>query len=293
MAICIWWAPMVLESVHLPMSARRWVGHRRWWIQTNRTWIAQSTGGIISIDADGELARRRFYRTRRRFDCTGVIRDGLLYIGGEDHFVHAINLTGERGENVWKDSPDAGRTGGSINCPLVVSGSELLVISQDGLLHAFDWNGLSRWSVPIAGQVFGSPVVDPEGTILVGVSQTPRHQPMAGLIVAIDGATHKTRWEFKVDAPIESTPVIGDDGIIYFGDNNGTLYALRSPNDVIWKASFDAQIRSGGTFLSPNVVAFGLDDGSLVALKCSSGGLASKGWPKLQRTFGQSGILDV
>jgi outer membrane protein assembly factor BamB len=259
----------------------------------NRTWIAQATGGIIFIDGDGELSPRSFFRTRRRFDCAGVIRDDHLYIGGEDHFVYAVNLSGKRGQNDWRDSPDAGRTGGAVNCPLTISANdELLVVSQDGLLHAFDWDGKTKWTVPLPGQVFGSPVVDPDGTILVGISQTPRHQPAGGILVAIDGATRQIRWRFTVAAPIESTPVIGDDGTIYFGDNAGIVYALKGPSELAWQATFDAQVRSGGTILAPNVVAFGLDDGSLVALKCSSKCVVEQGWPKFQRTIGQSGLFD-
>ncbi len=256
----------------------------------NRTWIAQSTGGIFPIDADGEPARRPFYRTRRRFDCVGVIRQDVLYIGCEDHFVHAIPLTDEHGENIWDQRPNAGRTGGAINCPLVVSShDELLVVSQDGMLHAFDWNGDSKWTFPIPGQVHGSPVVDHDGTILLGISRTPRHRSMTGSILAIDGATHRQRWEYKVDAPVESTPVIGDDSVIYFGDNAGTLYAIDGPNQLLWKSSFDAQVRSGGTFMAPKIVCFGLDDGSLVALQASSQGLLPNGWPKMGRTLDQSG----
>lgn len=260
----------------------------------NRTWIALSAGGLTWIDADGLLAHRPYFRTSRRFDCVGVIRDEVLYIGCEDHFVQAISLNGKRGESIWDAARDAGRTAGAIHCPLVISGNdELIVISQDGLLHAFHWDGSSKWSVPIPGQVLGSPVVDPAGTIIVGVSLTPRHQPATGLILAIDGATRKTRWKFEVDSPIESTPVIGDDGVIYFGDNGGNLYALSAACQLLWKSTFNAQIRSAGALLGSGILAFGIDDGSLVAMKCSSEKLADKGWPKLQRSAAQSGLIDA
>lgn len=259
----------------------------------NRTWISLSGGGLISIDGEGQLARRPYYRTRRRFDCTGLVRDQQIYLGAEDHFVHAVNLSGKHGENSWKRDPNAGRTGGAITCPLTISGNdELLVVSRDGLLHAMDWDGRNMWSVPLPGQVFGSPVVDQDGTILLGISLAPRHQAPSGILLAIDGATHKVRWQFNVDAPVESTPVIGDDAIVYFGDNGGCVYALDPPGNLKWTASFDVQVRSCGTILSPRVVAFGLDDGSLVALECSSQRLATSGWPKFRKTHAQSGSLE-
>jgi outer membrane protein assembly factor BamB len=257
----------------------------------NRTWIARTDGGLVSVEPGGQVASRLFYRTRRRFDCTGVILGDVLYIGCEDHFVHAVPLTAERGENSWNAASGAGRTGCAISCPLAVTrGPELLVVSQDDQLHAFRIDGSASWAVPLPGQVLGSPVVDRDGTILLGISQTPRNQPARGVLLGIDAATRRARWQFATDAPVESTPVIGDDGHVYFGDNGGAIYALDRHGGLAWRAQLDAPVRSAGTFPAPNLVAFGLDDGSLVAVRCSSQGLASDGWPKFQGTLHQSGL---
>ena len=87
---------------------------------------------------------------------------------------------------------------------------------------------------------------------------------------------------------MESTPVIGDDGVIYFGDNEGVIHAVDLRGQAKWTAKVGSPVRSAGTILAPQRVAFGLDDETLVVLKCSSKGLAG-GWPKIGGTLGQCG----
>lgn len=230
----------------------------------NRTWISLADGGLQWVGPDGKPPSRTFYRTRRRFDCTGVIVGDVLYIGAEDHFVHAVPLAAERGENQWRS---VGRTGCAISAPLAVTRKqEILVVSQDDHLYCFARDGSQLWSQPLPGQVLGLPLVEQDDTIVLGVSQTPRNQPARGLLLAIDGTTRKTRWQFATDEPIEGTPVIGDDGLVYCGDNAGLIYAVDRQGQLVWKASIGSPVRSAGAILRPNIVAFGTEEGSLAAI---------------------------
>ena len=42
------------------------------------------------------------------------------------------------------------------------------------------------------------------------------------------------RWKFSTGNNIHSAPSIGSDGTIYFGDDNGVLYAINSLGGVVW-----------------------------------------------------------
>ena len=141
------------------------------------------------------------------------------------------------------------------------------------------------------GQILGSPVADRNGHIYLGLSQAPRGVEPRGALVCIDGNSHKVRWEYRTAAPVESTPVIGDDDLIYFGDNAGVIHAVDFSGKGQWTADVGSPVRSAGTFLAPHRLAFGLDNDSLVVLECSSGGLAAEGWPKFGRTLGQNGVV--
>ena len=102
-----------------------------------------------------------------------------------------------------------------------------------------------------------------------------------GLLVCLDGNSHKIRWEYRAAGAVESTPVIGDDDVIYFGDNAGEIHAVDFLGNALWTARSALRSAVPGTILAPGRVAFGLDDETLVVLRCSSGGLAAGGWPKL------------
>jgi len=261
--------------------------------QQNNTWICRHEGGLAKVDARGKTSQRPFFRTRRRFDCTGLICGDTLYIGCEDHFMYAVPLTGDRGKNAWAGQPELGRTGCAIHCPLAMTntGTEILVGSQDDQLYSFGLDGRKRWAIPLPGHLLGSPVVHKDGTIYVGVSQNPRDSDARGILIAVNGATHQIRWQYHADAPIECTSVLGDDGILYFGDNSGTIHAVDLNGTVIWKAEFDAPVRSAGAIIDKELVAFALDNGTLVALTCSSQRISPRGWPKLLGTPTQGGAV--
>jgi outer membrane protein assembly factor BamB len=257
----------------------------------NNTWICRREGGLMKIDSSGQTSARPFLRTRRRFDCTGLILDDRLFIGGEDHYLHAIRISGDCGEDLWETTPQCGRTGCPIHAAVALAaGPEFLVASQDGYLYAFGPDGREHWKMALPGQAIGSPVVDADGTIYMGISQNPRNQAGHGVMLAIDPVSHQLRWSYSTAAPVESTPAIGDDGMIYFGDNGGTVHAVDRRGTSVWKAEFAAPIRSAAAILGPGLVALGLDDGSLAVLKCSSQRLLPAGWPKIAGTSAHSGV---
>jgi outer membrane protein assembly factor BamB len=156
------------------------------------------------------------------------------------------------------------------------------------MLFGFSPSGGTLWSVRLPGQMLGSPVIDAGGHVYVGVSQAQRGQEPHGMLVCVDGNSHQIRWQYTANAAVESTPVVGDDGVIYFGDNAGTIHAVDDGGTARWTARVESAVRSAGTILAPGRLAFGLDDDTLVVLACSSKGLA-EGWPKLGRTAAQTG----
>ena len=82
------------------------------------------------------------------------------------------------------------------------------------------------------------------------------------MLVCIDGNSHKVRWEYRTAAPVESTPVIGDDDLIYFGDNAGVIHAVNFFGKAQWTADVGSPVRSAGTLLGSQ--ASGLRPGQRV-----------------------------
>ena len=254
------------------------------------TWICNYNGGLTRIEPTGGKPKRPFFRSRQKFDCTGVIRGGSLFVGGEDGFIYSIKLTGSRGTNSWNHVADRGKTQWFINSsPAPLPGNILLVAGRDEYLYAFRADGQEDWRVHIPGQMLGSPVIDTTGDIYVGVADIKRGEAVHGRLVCVTTDTHRVRWEYRADGPVECTPVIGDDGMIYFGDNAGTVHAVTRDGQCDWKRNVGSAVRCPGTITQDGNVLFGTDAGTLVALASTSEKLLPGGWPKYMGTLGQSG----
>lgn len=259
--------------------------------EDSNTWICGYGGGLIKIDARGSRQGDVFFRSRQRFDSTGLVHRGVFYVGAEDGFVYAISLEGRRGTNLWNPLEDKGKTEWFINSSPALAGRDTLIVAgRDEYLYAFDQNGDQLWKLHLRGQMLASPVVAPSGDVLVGVSLERRGEESWGKLMCIDGQSHKLRWEYRAEGPVESTPVIGDDGVIYFGDNKGAVHAVDGEGRCAWKTNVGSAVRSCGAIAREHRLVFGLDNGSLVALYCTSSGLPQKGWPKYMRTANQSGM---
>jgi outer membrane protein assembly factor BamB len=108
------------------------------------------------------------------------------------------------------------------------------------------------------------------------------------MLVSIDGNSYRIRWQYEAAGPVESTPVIGSDGLVYFGDNAGVIHAVDLAGNPKWTAPVEIAVRSAGALIAPGRLVFGLDDEILIALNCSSPAMDDEGWPKHLRTLTQS-----
>jgi outer membrane protein assembly factor BamB len=259
--------------------------------EAGNVWISGFEGGLLKVDPGGHLPKPgMFFRSRQKFDSAAILVDGVLYAAAESGYVFAIEAAGERGKSLWSHAGDHGFAGWCVHsAPAMTDDGVLVLPGHDDILFGFAGGGLPVFKTPMPGQMLGSPVLDRYGHIYVGVSQLPRGYESRGLLVCLDGNSHMIRWEYRAAGAVESTPVIGDDDVIYFGDNAGQIHAVDFLGNGLWTADVGSPVRSSGTILSSGRVVFGLDDETLVALKCSSTGLAAAGWPKLGRTLGQSG----
>ncbi|MFZ1933164.1 MAG: PQQ-binding-like beta-propeller repeat protein [Thermoguttaceae bacterium] len=253
------------------------------------TFLSAFDGGLIRVDPDGRVRKSgRYFRSREKFNSAGVIRGGVLYIGAENGYVFAIELGDEKGVGLWNHVANQGHTGWYIHCwPAITDDGVLVVAGRDECLYGFAPDGSLLWKTPMPGQMLGSPVVDRNGHVYAGISQLQRGRQPTGLLVCLDGNSHKVRWEYRAAGPVESTPVIGDDDVIYFGDNSGQIHAVDFSGRAAWTAQLETPVRSAGTIFAPNRLLFGLDNETAVVLECSASGLAHGGWPKIGRTLGQ------
>jgi outer membrane protein assembly factor BamB len=179
--------------------------------------------------------------------------------------------------------------------PAIGEGGTLYVATQPGIVYAVSPAGQIAWEFNIAsagftGYLRSSPAVDADGTIYFGLNSG---NPSSALFALTPAGSVK--WIFQPsnlppNVPpdhfdIYSSPALGSDGTVYFGQEFGRVYAL-NPGDgsVLWIQN----TRSGITWPSPAIASNGtlfIGDlsGAFYSIRTESRGLkAAAPWPKFR-----------
>ncbi|MFO0660789.1 MAG: PQQ-binding-like beta-propeller repeat protein [Polyangiaceae bacterium] len=193
--------------------------------------------------------------------------DGTLYVPNDNFFVYAVNP--DTGEVKWRFKM-ADQTW---SLPAVDVSTGSLYIGNNNLLpvapntYAIDSNGEEIWSTQSLGTVAASPLITPDGAMIVGGFDgyvrayrmtdgeqlwelgTRDHvyasaammpdgsvvQPSAdGTIYDIDAKTGAIKWAFDTSEPIRSSPAVDADGNVYVGSGEGRLFVLNPDGTLRW-----------------------------------------------------------
>ncbi|MBI5949942.1 MAG: PQQ-binding-like beta-propeller repeat protein [Chloroflexi bacterium] len=205
------------------------------------------------------------------------VRDGdRLYVAAYDEGVFALNPAD--GSIAWGPK----ELKGHVLDGTTLAGGRLFVGTDEGYLYAFDpatGNPAAGWQEPkkLGSGIWASPV---------GVGDTVVVATMGGKVRALAMADGATRWEFKVEGAIASLTALGEnrlfvptlskkviildatsgvvvsgpfqatdwvwntpafkDGIAYFGDLSGDVYALDiTSGQAKWTYSAGHKVKSG------------------------------------------------
>jgi len=245
---------------------------------------------LYAISPDGSLRWTAFGSTNEMLRNAPVIgKDGTVYF-----VYHNIPLTAldpDDGSVIWTCS--LGVEDHCMASPAIDADGIIYAATQPGLLYAVSPNGQLVWtfdlaSVGFAGTFRSSPAIDREGSIYFGINAG--NPSSAFFALNHDGTL---RWKFEpADLPddvpdshfdIYSSPAIGSDEVVYFGQEFGRVYALKaSDGSVVGMATTN----SGITWSSPAIDRKGvlyISDlsGRVFALQTGSHGLdALAAWPK-------------
>ena len=179
--------------------------------------------------------------------------------------------------------------------PAIGTDGTIYVATQPGIVYAVTQSGQLLWTFNLAsagftGTIRSSPSIDANGSIYFGLNMG---NPSSAFLSLNPNGTLK--WLFEPgDLPdnvpkghfdIYSSPAIGSDGLIYFGQEFGRVYALKSSDGSM--VSMDTT-SSGITWPSPAIDKKGvlfINDlsGKVYAIQTGSKGLDQTAqWPKFR-----------
>jgi outer membrane protein assembly factor BamB len=239
-----------------------------------------------------------FHRVKWKF-ATGaaviaspVIQDNVIYFGGDDHNVYAVDAS--TGRQIWKAV-----TRGPVPCTPAVADGVVYINSYDGKFYAFDARtGGVKWKFATEGErrfearglhggepknqtiadpfdIFLSSPVIADGNVIFGSGDNN--------VYAIDTATGALRWKFKTGDVVHASPACVN-GVIYVGSWDSYFYAIDAKTGKEkWRfhGGEDPLIHNQVGFQSSpavvdGVVYTGCRDAQLYALEAETGKLKWK-----------------
>jgi outer membrane protein assembly factor BamB len=213
------------------------------------------------------------FKSNRPFFATPVVSDGVVYVGGTDSTLYALNINS--GELKWRF-----KTGGEIRSTVCLYGDQLFLYSGDATLYSLDKrSGKVLWMFKTKGGILGdrrydfadyfqsSPVFH-DGKIFFGAGDER--------VYALD-STGKLIWSFKATGILHTTPAIYQDRL-FIGSFDGNLYALSLEHgDLLWKFKTlghryfpDGEVQ-GTPIVANGIVYFGARDYNIYAVDAIGG----------------------
>jgi outer membrane protein assembly factor BamB len=191
--------------------------------------------GAFAGEAPRLLHRVKWkFPTGDRIVSSPVFQDGVIYFGGDDGNIYAVDAAD--GRELWKR-----KTGGPVSASPAIAGDMLYVGSYDGKFYALDRRtGVPRWKFRTEGErrfeakglhgmqpknqtvadpfdVFLSSPVVAGGAVYFGSGD--------GHLYALDAATGDLRWKFTTGDVVHASPAYAD-GVVYFGSWDSYFYAV-------------------------------------------------------------------
>jgi outer membrane protein assembly factor BamB len=156
----------------------------------------------------GDLGVLWSYDTKKPVVSSPVVADGRVFIGSDDHCVHAIDL--ESGEGLWRFA-----TEDMVEAPPLVREGRVICGSSDTRVYAIDAeSGAELWRFEGGDQFLGGANwLEPEGElparVVVGCYDTK--------LYCLDAASGEKLWEYATDNYINGTPAVAGQRVVVGG----------------------------------------------------------------------------
>src|SRR3954470_8411 len=162
------------------------------------------------------------------------------------------------------------KAGALLEFPPVLTARSMFLLKDDGVLVAIGRRSAHvRWGRKLGHLAASSPAV--AGSSVYCVILERGRGVRAGRVVAVNVGSGRTRWLHRLPSRAESSPlVVGN--TLYFGTENGTVYALRtSDGSVKWRYRASGAVKGGVAMDYRGRLFFGDYSGHLTSVRASNG----------------------
>lgn len=206
---------------------------------------------VIAINAQDGKESWVFSGPTDRFVGAPSVLDNVIFAPSTDHNLYAVDL---QGNQKW-----VFKTGSPIWAKPVDDGKNLYVASMDRNLYAINpSNGSKLWATDLGAAVMYSLTISQDHSTLYAGT-------ILNELIAVDAASGKIQWRFKTGGNIWS-PVVEQDGALYFGDQSGKIYAVSAKDgSKKWEMDAGAPVIGEGAVIG-NGLAFPTENNAVVAV---------------------------
>ena len=187
-----------------------------------------SGGELYSMTPNGDVAWQISVGGQIKDGVTVDPETGNIYFGviGDGNPIYGYNQDGSQLWSATFNSPPGGR--------IAQQGGLVYADLFSGTVLALDkTSGGTQWSVDLPESIVASPKVTPSGRIYTGCWDNKfRAIESSGVI-----------WDFSTGDEVRSTAAVGSNAIVYFGSNDGWIYALNeSDGSHVWVKEIEGNI---------------------------------------------------
>jgi outer membrane protein assembly factor BamB len=147
----------------------------------------------------------------------------------------------------------------------VIDTNGIIYVGANGLFAIYQ-NGTLKWKVPYL-IINSAPAIDENGIIYVGtIWAMPNY-----LYAFYPNGTVKWKYPTSSSGDIHSSPAIGNDGTIYFGDEDAYINAFYPNGTLRWRHKTTGAVLSSPAIGNDGTAYCGSHDGNLYALYPNNG----------------------